>query len=481
MGARSALYRGAMREMRIALVTVAAATLLVATGSESALAKQKKIVKVAPRGTVVSRSTLAWDVAMQPDGKVVTVGRSGGRRLRVVVARRLDNGQLDPTFGRRIVAVAPKALIYRVAIQPDGGILIAGEAPGTGMSADGSPSDFILARLLPSGQLDPSFGSAGVVRTDFGADDAPAALTMQDDGRILLAGHADRGYPDRANPDSSFALARYTPSGALDGSFGAGGKALISFGQFNAALDLSVRSDGKIAVAGYNQFDPGSNDPENLAQARLNSDGSLDPSFGAGGKLVTQFFPPGERVSVFGVPQQISALTYTGDGRLIAVGDVSVFRHRKVLSRTKVERFTVDGSPDPTFGVAGQILLGAAAGQITGARTTPDGATVLSGSDEGVRVTRLTPSGFLDRIFARRGTAFTRLPGGVEEFSVIAFDSLGRTLVAGQTDAGRGLLSVIARYLPSGRLDKTFGPRHKRGHRKHPRRRGRRASVTSSP
>jgi uncharacterized delta-60 repeat protein len=372
-------------------------------------------------------------------------------------------------------------VVYLIAIQPDGRILIAGGIPGTGMSATGFPYDFVLGRLLQNGDPDPSFGSGGVVRTDFGADDLPSALTLQDDGKILLAGGADRGYPDRANPDSSFAVARYQPDGSLDPSFGAEGKVLISFGQFNSAGAIRVASDGRIALAGVNLFDPGGNDPEKLAQARLLPDGTLDPSFGNGGKLVMPFLDPGEDVFLDFAPYVIAGLTYMPDGRLIAVGEASKRRHKKILELTKVARYTPDGAPDPSFGVGGQTMLGLRMiGRVTGAATAADGSIIVSGTtdaaSDALQLARVTSGGALDTTFGKRGSLKTRLPGLVSAVPALTVDQLGRALVAAYDLTSRFVtrrlfittnLTVIARYQPSGKLDPSFGPRHKRPHRKH--------------
>jgi uncharacterized delta-60 repeat protein len=470
-------YRGGVREIRIAVAIAGCAILALATGL--AQGKHRHHKKAAPRGTVLSRSIIALGVATQPDGRIVTVGRRSGRRADAVfVARRLDNGQLDPTFRNGVVPVASKAFMYLAAIQPDGRILIAGGAPGAGESADGSPFDFVLVRLLQTGELDPSFGAGGVVRTDFGADDGPDAMTLEDDGKIILAGGADRGYPDRANPDSSFALARYLPDGSLDPSFGAGGKALITFGRFNEAFAVTVEANGKVAVAGENIIDPGSIQSANLAQARLLPNGSLDPSFGTGGKLVTAFLAPREDIDPFGAPYVISDLSYGADGRLVAVGEASVKprkkRKRRMVSLTKVARYTVDGLPDPSFGVGGESLFGQRViGRPTRAETGADGSIVVAGLSnelpEALQLVRVTPGGGLDAGFGKGGSVKTHLPGPVISAHALTFDRFGRPLVAAL--AGRTKeLSVLARYQPFGRLDRSFGPRYKRHHPKHRRR-----------
>ena len=93
-----------------------------------------------------------------------------------------------------------------VAVQPDGKIVVAGLAA----TVAGQITDFALVRYNPDGTLDQSFGNHGIVTTDIGGDDVAVALAIQADGKIVAAGTAGE----------HIALARYMPDGSLDPTFG---------------------------------------------------------------------------------------------------------------------------------------------------------------------------------------------------------------------------------------------------------------------
>jgi uncharacterized delta-60 repeat protein len=136
-----------------------------------------------------------------------------------------------------------------------------------------------------AGDLDPSFGAGGKVITDFaGLADSVQSLAVQSDGKIIAA-----GYAQMSNSNFDFALARYNTDGHLDPAFGSGGKVTTDFfGHADFAYAVAIQSDGRIIATG-NAFDAnGAN--SNFAVARYNTNGSLDDSFGSGGKIVTDFF-----------------------------------------------------------------------------------------------------------------------------------------------------------------------------------------------
>ena len=163
----------------------------------------------------------------------------------------------------------------------------------------------LTAGTSAAGQLDPSFGTDGLVSVPFGDPNAFAyGVALQPDGKILVAGYTGTGAPqhgedlyDLIGPgdglaETSFALARLNPDGSLDTSFGSGGKVVTPFpaqqgGKVAAlAADVAVQSDGHILLSGY-VFEE--NLGSRVALARYQSNGTLDTSFGEQGRLVHQY------------------------------------------------------------------------------------------------------------------------------------------------------------------------------------------------
>jgi uncharacterized delta-60 repeat protein len=285
---------------------------------------------------------------LQPDGRIVVAGRryepSG-----VVVVRYGADGTLDPTFGsggKVVTSVGDYSGAYAVAIQPDERIVVAGA------SSDG----FTLARYDPDGSLDPSFGVGGIAVV---AGGIATALALQPDGKIVAAGDWFEG------EGSMFMVARFERGGSLDRSFGSGGRTTVRVGAFGYAEDVALGTDGTIVVAGW----ASTLVAWGSALARFDPDGSLDPSFGSGGMLLTHM---GE--SSFG-----RAVAIQPDGKIVVAGGGGT------LSGFVVARYEPDGSPDETFGVGGQVLTTFRSGnalrwaEADAVTIQPDGKIVAAG------------------------------------------------------------------------------------------------------
>ena len=164
---------------------------------------------------------------------------------------------------------------FALALQPDGKIVVAGDAGGTFAF---EKRTFVLARYTSNGRLDLTFGTGGKVTTDFGGDTSASAsaLAIQSDGKIVVAGSAGPG-----GGTGDFALARYHPDGSLDLTFGTAGKVTTDFGDSAGASALALRPDGRIVVAGTTGTAFAGN---NTSPGPLHPDGSLDLSFGAGAR-----------------------------------------------------------------------------------------------------------------------------------------------------------------------------------------------------
>ena len=237
----------------------------------------------------------AFALAIQPDGRIVAAGNTAFGGGNFGVARFNADGSLDPSFagnGKLEIGLGGEETAHGVAIQSDGRIVVAG-------STDIGDGGFALVRLDPEGSPDPTFDGDGLVYTDHNDDTGARAVAIQGDGRIVAAGAEDVG-------DSDFALNRYNPDGSLDPSFAGNGYVSTDFaGGEEVARAIAIQADGGIVVAG--ERTPGNAD---FALARYAPDGSLDPSFGADGRILTEF---GEFDFATGVAIQ-------PDGRIVAAG-----------------------------------------------------------------------------------------------------------------------------------------------------------------
>ncbi|MFN2508227.1 MAG: delta-60 repeat domain-containing protein, partial [Chthoniobacterales bacterium] len=167
-----------------------------------------------------------------------------------------------------------------VAIQADGKIVVAGSRDFAG-----KPS-FAIARYNVNGTPDNDFDTDGRTSTTLNGNSFASGIALQSNGKIVVAGAVVFSFGS-----SNFALIRYTSNGALDTSFGPNNNG-ITFADFSEggedqARDLALQSDGKIVAAGYEgSFN---NNSANFAVARFNPNGTLDSSFGSGGKVSTIF------------------------------------------------------------------------------------------------------------------------------------------------------------------------------------------------
>jgi len=287
--------------------------------------------------TVDADDATGEDVAIQPDGRIVVVGTVFGTSWFAVA--RLDRlGGPDDTFhGDGIATVdvgAERAVTSALALQPDGKIVVAG-ASWTEAGFDG----IAVARFLAGGKADGSFGTGGVATAEFtagtdGGGDWAGGVAIQRNGRIVVAG--DAGGP--AEYTSSFGVARFLGDGSLDPSFRGDGTARTNFTKWDdSASDVAIQADGKIVAAGVAGFAWGS--LPTFALARYRVDGTLDPSFGDGGKLRTRVggVQPDQQLDIVG--SWASAVALQSDGRIVVAGDVDRVAADRIDGRFAVARY----------------------------------------------------------------------------------------------------------------------------------------------
>lgn len=203
--------------------------------------------------SVGSSVAVARDLVSRPDGKLVVAGDAyrSGHHVDFALVRYNPNGTVDGSFGGgdgKAYADFGYKEFANALVRYDGGVVVAGYKQGPPQGAD-TLQQFALARFTSDGRLDQRFSGDGSVVTDIipGGHSYASDLIVQDDGKLVAAGHGDEG--DFANPD--FALARYHSDGRLDDSFGGGdGYVLTDFGANSSVGGLTVQPNEKIVAAG---------------------------------------------------------------------------------------------------------------------------------------------------------------------------------------------------------------------------------------
>jgi uncharacterized delta-60 repeat protein len=260
--------------------------------------------------TATASSEQCNAVAVQSDGMIVSAGyRTASGHLHVALTRHTALGQLDANFGNggkldidASASLSGDSQATALLLQPDGQLLIAGYALGSGTD------DFLVMRLnAADGTPDMSFGTAGITRTPIGTgEDIAYAMVLQPNGRIVLAGstYAADGHRD-------FALARYTAAGLLDPDF-SGGKVTTAIGPSDDyAYALILMPWGRLVAAGSARINTSSAETD-LAIVAYNADGTLDRFFGNAGKRMLSISSLAD--SVYGLSSDI------GGARFWAVG-----------------------------------------------------------------------------------------------------------------------------------------------------------------
>ncbi|MGZ4109160.1 MAG: hypothetical protein ACXVP7_05680 [Actinomycetota bacterium] len=346
-------------------------------------------------------------------------------------------GGLDPFFSHDgwQTAFPNGAVAEAVAIDHHGRIVLAGYTLA-------EHPDIALARFTPGGRLDPTFGADGKVVTDLGVNDYAFDVAIQDDGGIVVAGER------RATVTDRIVVLRYRPNGSLDPRFGTAGTVLTSFGRrFQSADAVAIAPSGKIVVAGSTS----NGTTSRSALVRYRRNGRLDPSFGGDGRVTTDVSRSAE---------QFTDVVAKPDGSLVAAGWAEV----SLVPVFDAVSYTSEGRLDTTFGDRGVARLDPSAGpdRASALAVQGDGKLVLVGSAAaGGRhewaVVRLGPHGRLDPSFGDGGAVVTSFGPGFDEAGAVAIQSNGKIVVAGRIHARATDDFGIVRFRVGGRHDVTFG------------------------
>ncbi|MFZ1799468.1 MAG: T9SS type A sorting domain-containing protein [Chitinophagaceae bacterium] len=281
-----------------------------------------------------------YAMKLQPDGKIIATGEfnPSTNKVDASIIRLMPDGKLDSSFGvNGLDTLHINDLNYPLGIvsQEDGKIIIDGITTNT----LGIAKTAFLARFMPNGGLDPSFGIEGIVTTDYLSAIEIVALVIRPDGKLVTGGSLNI-----FGGNSPYMLSSYNTDGSVDESFGVNGRAQFIFGQggiWNNALHaIALQPDGKIVCTGIT----GKGDEISMGLCRFNINGSIDESFGETGGTITPYY---------GEPESRN-ITIQPDGKILTVGDVQEFINEK--NKVLLARYNENGKLDPTFaenGIAG--------------------------------------------------------------------------------------------------------------------------------
>lgn len=326
-------------------------------------------------------------------------------------------GQMQDEFGA-----------FDSLIMEDGSIFLVGDNRTAG------GQDFRLVKLEANTNLDKNFGRSGIIQTDFGGSgDYATSMVTSGDGKITLAGVTN------ADDHEDFALARFDKKGNLDSAFGAGGKVNIDFdGGDDRAMAIMALDEGQMIVGGSSANGTTKMD---FALLKLKADGTVDTTFGNGGKATLDFGGKDDWILVLGKG---------GNGEIIAVGNSQT-------GNIALARFKSDGSLDRDFAKDGKMALGVSGGTRDMAIDSKGRIIVSGGTADGKLVlVRFLANGQLDAGFGNGG--IVKSDEGGRAIALIV-DENNKIVTAGDgnfQEGNKGDILLIG-FLENGNIDSAFG------------------------
>jgi uncharacterized delta-60 repeat protein len=382
------------------------------------------------------------DIAIQANGKIIAAGKLHDDDVpnKIALARYHADGSLDKTFsgdGKLITNFSEDyVLTAGVAVQLNGKIVLSGSVCKRDAFMALS-CDLMLARYMPNGTLDTTFSGNGWLRLDEGGDNgSQGGLAVLGNGKIVVAGYVPTNGTDMV-------VYRFLPNGNLDTTFDGDGRVTINFAAGDIPTDLEILNNGKIMILGRTNTGNFTNNFD-FALARLNANGSLDSTFGAGGKLIANF----------GDQDIPSSMAIQSNGKIVVVGHKT---NESEIEHIIVARYKTNGILDSTFNGTGKMIFQilppySPSSLATDVIVQSDGRIIIAGKsfngEAFVNVLmRLRPSGGFDTTFSGDGKVIVDIP-----VSTLALDADGKYVLGGvmsiSTISGFRNDFALARILP---------------------------------
>lgn len=352
----------------------------------------------------------------------------------------------DTTFGFngnvRTSIGTSNEMAYRVLIQSDGKTLVAGDQTDNPIFG---PQRFAIVRYLSNGTLDSSFGTNGKATFLFQSQSFLNDMSLQSDGKILLAGQSTSGY----------CVARVSTDGTLDTSFGTNGFTVLAPAFGSAAINsVVVYEDDSFLVSGTETVQNTTN--YSLKLIKFTSTGLVDTSFGNQGILVPNF----DFESNLGGKIKIQT-----DGKIIIGGTSKISENNTLIEKTYFSRLNVNGTLDTFFGTNGVLFLEDNYSlkdfiidnnnEIIFIGNTNTNA---QGTNGDVYISKYNNLGLLDSSFGNNGRTVVSVNSFAEYANTITKQSDGKFLLGGSYfNSSSTTDGLIVRFLQNGQLDNSFG------------------------
>jgi len=376
-------------------------------------------------------------IQVQTDGKIIAAGfiNLPTGRYAVSVVRYQASGKPDSSFGNNGIVIVPQLqpnandFSHDLKLLPNGQIVVAGEsAPFSGKP------DLFLLLLKSNGIVDSSFGDNGKIFTDFeDGDEHDGSIIFQKDRKVVIAGSSG-GH----NGSNKFVIARYKSNASPDSSFGTNGK-IITRGLVQCFLsDAAIQKDGKIVVVGGSAITSSFDN----TLIRYNTNGTLDPSFGNGGKTFTHV-----NDNTNALPASISILP---NGKFVVGGLLGI----NGTFQLGLFKYNANGTLDSTFNGNGIVISDLSDRGIGAIALQPDGKIIQAGGLNGdFLLVRYNADGTKDNSFGTNGTVTTPVGSFYTGANSVALQKDGKIVAAGPSQAGH---FILARYLNDNNLFTSF-------------------------
>lgn len=301
---------------------------------------------------------------------------------------------------------------------------------------------------LSAGELDPSFNGTGRVPLRYGyGDDMVTAMALQEDGKIIVAGSTGSSRNDVFGND--MAVVRLNADGSLDPSFGQKGKVITRLPNQGSALNsVRIQTDGKIVAGGIAYQDHELNKTV-FVLVRYLQDGTLDPTFGSGGVVLTDIYDRDYIRTVHILP----------NNKILVAGHAQ----KGGTSNLVLARYRPDGSLDSDFSTNG-FAVHSYQGEVQDMLVLSDEKILICTDADRMRILRCLPNGQVDTAFGQNGWTTTPHIGAkgyslaIQPARLGVFPNDPKILVAGGLSGSGGEKGfIVARFTMEGQLDTSFG------------------------